>query len=413
MSRKKSLAIFMVFVMLFVSVPTMAFGSTAELRNQLNEIRQQRDQARQQARETGEMLGGMRAEISELMEILREYSERTMEAAADLAEVDFTLQETELLLAYAELELEAAINDRDAQEELFHSRLRAMHEQGPVGHLEVLLESTSIIDFLVRLDHVRSIAQFDQQVLEDMQAAEERVANTVAELNSLYASLVRLRHEKNLAVIALEEVVQAHEAMLEAMQEDEEQAALLYEIERETERALQEIFGNVEVQLRAAEAEDARRAREEAQRRAAEEQAARLASLNNFDGDFQWPVPTRSFVSSYFGGRRSPISGRQEHHTGIDIPAPAGTRIIAAADGYVRLSGWHGGFGITVIIDHGNGYSTLYAHNSRNRVEVGQRVNRGDHIADVGTTGMSTGNHLHFEIRRNGTPINPMPFFGR
>jgi len=79
----------------------------------------------------------------------------------------------------------------------------------------------------------------------------------------------------------------------------------------------------------------------------------------------------------------------------------------------VRLSGWHGGFGITVIIDHGNGYSTLYAHNSRNRVEVGQRVNRGDHIADVGTTGMSTGNHLHFEIRRNGTPINPMPFFGR
>ncbi|MCL2216411.1 MAG: M23 family metallopeptidase, partial [Defluviitaleaceae bacterium] len=90
---------------------------------------------------------------------------------------------------------------------------------------------------------------------------------------------------------------------------------------------------------------------------------------------------------------------------------PAGTRINAAADGIVRLAGWSGGYGLTVIIDHGNGYSTLYAHNSRNRVTQGERVTRGQHIADVGTTGMSTGNHLHFEIRRNGVAIDPLPFF--
>ena len=411
MTRKKYLVIFMAIVMLFASVPTVAFGTTAELREQLNEIRRQRDEARAQARETGNMLSGVRAEIADLLEILREYSERIMEANADLEDAELALYQTELLLAQAELDLEEAIANRDAQDKLFRSRLRAMHEQGPVGHLEVLLESTSIIDFLVRLDHVRSIAQFDQRVLEDMQAAEERVAAIVYDLNILREYQVRLRHEKNQAIIALREAEEAQIARLEAMEEDEEQAALLYELERETQRALEELFGNVEVQLRAAEAEDARRAREEAARRAAEEQARRLAALNNFDGQFQWPVPTRSHVSSPFGDRPRVFGSGREHHTGIDIPAPAGTRIVAAADGYVRTSGWMGGFGQTVIIDHGNGYSTLYAHNSRNRVTVGQRVNRGDHIADVGTTGQSTGNHLHFEIRRNGTPIDPMPFF--
>ena len=98
-------------------------------------------------------------------------------------------------------------------------------------------------------------------------------------------------------------------------------------------------------------------------------------------------------------------------HTGIDVSAPTGTRINAAAEGYVRFVGWMGGYGNTIIIDHGGGYSTLYAHNSRNRVAQGQHVRAGQHIADVGSSGLSTGPHLHFEVRRNNVAVDPMAFF--
>ena len=121
-----------------------------------------------------------------------------------------------------------------------------------------------------------------------------------------------------------------------------------------------------------------------------------------------WPVSGK--ISSGFGWRRGPFGGGNEHHDGIDIPARTGTHIHAAGGGTVTFSGWRNGHGNTVIIDHGDGMSTLYAHNSRNIVTVGQRVSRGDVIAHVGSTGRSTGPHLHFEVHVNGRPVNPRPF---
>jgi murein DD-endopeptidase MepM/ murein hydrolase activator NlpD len=122
-----------------------------------------------------------------------------------------------------------------------------------------------------------------------------------------------------------------------------------------------------------------------------------------------WPV--NGHISSGFGYRKNPMGGRgTEHHNGVDIPARTGTVIRAAGGGTVVFAGWQSGYGNTVIIDHGEGISTLYAHNSRNRVTIGQSVSRGEIIANVGSTGRSTGPHLHYEVRQNGTAINPAPF---
>ena len=122
-----------------------------------------------------------------------------------------------------------------------------------------------------------------------------------------------------------------------------------------------------------------------------------------------WPI--RGRVSSEFGWRRNPMGGTgSEFHTGIDIAAPTGTAIRATGGGTVTFSGWKQGYGLTIIINHGSGLTTLYAHNSINMVNVGQRVARGDIIARVGTTGRTTGPHVHYEVRRNNTAINPRPF---
>lgn len=126
---------------------------------------------------------------------------------------------------------------------------------------------------------------------------------------------------------------------------------------------------------------------------------------------FLWPTPDSNLVTSPFGPRRSPGGIGSTNHQGIDIGAPFGTPILASAGGVVELSGWNGGFGNYIRIYHSNGHHTVYAHNSRNHVRNGDRVVQGQHIADVGSTGNSTGPHVHFEIWVNGTPVDPLPFF--
>jgi murein DD-endopeptidase MepM/ murein hydrolase activator NlpD len=129
------------------------------------------------------------------------------------------------------------------------------------------------------------------------------------------------------------------------------------------------------------------------------------------DADFLWPVPRSNTVSSPFGPRVNPVTEREEHHNGISIPAATGERIAAAADGYVVFAGWGAGLGNHIILSHANGYRPLYAHASRNRVQTGQEVTRGQHIADAGATGMAAGSHLYFEIQLHGEPVDPMGVF--
>lgn len=410
MKTKKYLAFLMVILAMFAALPATEISGTSEMRRRLADAQEQASQARTQVRDAENVLSGIRADIDELMATMQIYDQRLLDANADLEEIELVLLETEINLIEATEDFRQARESRDGQEALFHERLRSMHEQGPVGHLDVLFRASSFAEFLIGLEHVRAISSFDQQVLTDMQEAEDRVAHTVAELSRLSTLFEDMHAEQAAAIATLTAVQEAHWAFLTELEVTEAGAALLLAVEQETERALQEELGVIQREIR--EYEDAERARlaAEAQRRRQEEAAARTAHLT-FGGSFGWPLPGHMGISSPFGSRTHPIRRTQEHHTGIDIPAPAGTRIVAAADGVVRLAGWNGGFGITVIIDHGDGYSTLYAHNSRNRVAVGQSVTRGQHIADVGTTGVSTGNHLHFEIRRNGVPVNPMPYF--
>ena len=441
MKKYKFLAIVLTFIML-AAFPLAEVGADVNAwRAERNRLQAERTAAQAQARESLYLLTGMRAEISVLLELMAEYTQRIEVAQDELEEIEIALLETRITLSYAEIDLDQAIADRDAQEKLFHERLRAMHEQGPIGYLDILFQAANFTDLLVRLEHVRTIAQFDRQVLDDMQAAQERVAQVVANLVVLTEQYEYEQAQMLLAIAQLEYAQDANTALMVRLQADEEQLALLHEIDAATELLIQNELGVVVAQIHAYETAAAARRRQEEQARREAERAAELAELtrraeeerarrellgevdepvetidtvgevqvSTFSGQFIWPIPASTTITSRFGPRGN------SHHNGIDVSAPSGTRINAAADGIVRTSsvGWNGGYGNMVIIDHGDGYSTLYAHNSRNRVRVGDRVTAGQHIADVGTTGQSTGNHLHFEIRRNGRAINPLPFFGK
>ena len=397
----------------FMIVPVLSVGANSATRERLRVLEQEVDEARALVSEARNLLEGTEFEMNAILLEIQELDQRFMDVAAALGNVEMSLLETELNIYYAEADLAAANEERELQYAVFRTRLRVMHEQGPVGFLEVLFQAESIADFFMRMEYVRAVAQFDQEMLARLEEAENNVASHVDTLARNRSLLLDLNRQHREAEAQVQLALNEREAWFNALAEDAEYAKMLMLMLEEEQRLIEEEFGATQARLHRELAEQERIRHQEEARRQEEQRQAQLAHLNNFGGQFAWPVPTHAHISSGFGPRSSPITGQDEFHTGIDIPAPTGTRIIAAADGYVRFVGRSGGFGNMVIIDHGNGYSTLYAHNSINRVSQGQRVNRGDHIADVGSTGASTGPHLHFEIRVNNAARNPSPYFNR
>jgi len=388
-------------------MPNIPVGATPATRERHRQLEQQLQATNQNVREQENLLAGTRHEMSQLMTEMQELDQQMMDAATALENIEFSLLATEIRTADAQEALDIAREDYNVQMEVLRTRIRVMHEQGATGLMDVLFQAESISDFLMRWEYIRTVTQFDRDLLERLEAAENEIAAYVEDLARARILTEDLHFQQDLAMQSLQFAMDDRNEWFARLAENEAQMAeLLAVFEYEQQVAVLE-FGAIQAQLSREEDELARQ-------RAIQAQNARLARLNDFDGQFQWPIPTHAFsgrAGSSFGMRMHPILRQYRMHTGIDVGAPTGTRLIAAADGYVRFAGWSGGYGTTVIIDHGNGYSTLYAHNSRNRVSTGDFVTRGQHIADVGSTGMSTGPHLHFEIRVNNRQVDPMRYF--
>lgn len=270
------------------------------------------------------------------------------------------------------------------------------YRTGDWAWLEILLSSEDIVDFLQRTEYVNMLIADDESAATELEA-------THAELESAAAELGR----------ALD-TVQAKRAEIKA----QENSLRMLHSSRDNTRAAEQSVQNQKSALLAETRKNIVRLR--AQALAEEQESARIERLlresgshgsGKYNGTLTWPVPGHTRVSSSYGYRIHPITHQRKMHTGIDIAAPSGSRIVAAGSGTVRSSGYTtGGYGNLTIIDHGNGLVTMYAHQSRVSVRAGQRVSKGSTIGYVGSTGFSTGPHLHFEVRVNGSPRNPMGY---
>lgn len=288
-----------------------------------------------------------------------------------------------------------ALEEKIAQKyDIMVERLRFTYEEGNASYLEMIFESKSFADFLMTVERVGSMLDFDRSLMQDLQD-----------------SLKSLEEEKHV----LEETKKSQEETKTSLINKE--ADLKKQIDNTL--AYIEKLQSDQVALEA-EYKKAKAAEDKANKdiaallaQRAKEQAA--ANRNNsteyrpvFGGKFIWPVPGYSRISSPFGPRT--LWGRYDYHLGIDIPAPSGTNIYASAAGEVLIATYHYSYGYYCLIDHGDGYATLYAHNSQLLVSAGQIVKQGQHIAEMGTTGSSSGNHLHFEVRVNGQVQNPQNY---
>ena len=384
------------FAIIFMAMPSLTI-----IARSVDELEQQRADIQEQMDEVQAYIEVTQQEIDDLLEQIRE-KDRVIEfASLQLELTTLHLEGTLISLEEAEQALGQAKQDLDEHFERFQARLRAMYILGPLGYLEVILQANSFTDVLVRLDRMNAMARHDHEMAMQLQNAEEVVGYRIENLNNRIAEVENLQEIQAEMLAELEEAQNQHYAFMYELEQD----AYRYEVLlRQFQQADQQI---VDMIYRI-------RAEEERRRQEAQAAARRMGHqiVEPTGGTMTWPLPGHNRVTSGYGNRPRPWGRGTEFHSGIDIGAPRGTHIVAAESGTVILSGWHGGFGQTVIIEHGDGITTLYGHNSRNLVSVGDWVNRGDVIAHVGSTGFSTGPHLHFEVRRNGNHVNPNPFLG-
>ncbi len=282
--------------------------------------------------------------------------------------------------------LDAAESVLDDNTELAKKRIRAMYELGDTSYLSIILSSTSIHDFITRIELVKQMSSYDQKVI-----------NTLKETKDTIETETK----------AIEEKTNAQKSALDAL---EDNISTLKTKQKRSDDLIDKFNTQSEENIKAIEAAD--RAEEELQAEIRKEMAQN-GDETFVGGQFLWPLSGYYSITSKFGMRTHPVTGVYKLHTGVDISGSGvnGKPILAANSGKVIKAGYNTGYGNYVVIDHGGGYSTLYGHASRLNVSKGQTVSRGDVIAYVGSTGYSTGPHLHFEVIKNGEYTNPLSYF--
>ena len=311
--------------------------------------------------------------------------------SSEISNVESQISTYAELITQTEAELLDAQEREAAQYELFCKRVRAMEERGTISYWSVLFKADSFTDLLSRLDFINEIMDSDQKVIQDLQDLQaeieekkESLETQKAESEAAKAELVSKKSELN----KQREVANALVAQLRASKSE-----------------YQEDMDDLSAEAEAVQAQILKLSKE-----LAAQQAAQGKPSNAALGGYIWPVSSRR-ITSTFGGRASPGGIGSTNHKGIDIGGVGyTTEIHAAKAGTVIVSQYSRSYGNYVVVSHGSGNTTLYAHMSSRKVSVGQYVNQGDVLGITGSTGNSTGPHLHFEITENGTRINPLKY---
>ena len=311
-----------------------------------------------------------------------------------------TLQEqtdsTQRRIDWNTVQLDAARKSLALHDQLLKKRLVNIYEEGDLSYLNVLTSVRSFSEFVERWEDLRLLIAANERAVRARKAAEDRVA-------SVEAALERTRLE-------LAQDQQAQEQARNQLDTLAAERQNLVELTAQQRRHVQAQVAQMEDLSAAEEAQLEALIREREQELAAERRATGITGGTesaNGPGSFSWPVT--GTITSPFGWRSNPFGGSPEFHQGLDIAAPTGTTVTAAAGGTVIMAQWYGGYGKYILIDHGGGYSTGYGHLSQIYVSQGQTVQRGQAIGAVGSTGQSTGPHLHFEVRIDGKPVDPAP----
>lgn len=382
-TRKTAGLMAVLMAVLFFCSPISLVPSSVEAKS-VSDMKDQVDGLSQQIKDLESKMNANKGKLADEKARQEQLTEQILNVEQQVSLYNDKIDEINKMISAKETEIAEKETEIKESEDLFAARLRRMYITNTSSStLSTLLSASSFSDFLNRYEVLKRISQEDrdaidalnqqkveyEQMKSDLDAQKAELKETSDSVNAKYTQLKSMYAESEASESS---ILNANKQYMENVEKyKKEQDALEAEIEKmlQTESS-KEAYG---------------------------------------DGQLRWPVPTRSYISSYFGWRT--LYGKPNYHKGIDIPGPAGTNIVAADAGKVlKVEKLTYGYGWHVLVDHGNGVATLYAHCSRIDVKEGQYVQKGQVIAGIGTTGNSTGNHVHFEVRISGEQKNPLNY---
>lgn len=373
LKRKSRFAMIVAILLMLTFAVETSLASAAtlsQIRNNIKNKQQELNESKAKEKSLGDQVNSLEQQINSKQ--------------SDIDELEASISEAQAKLETLEEELAAAEEKVNTQNENLNARLRNMYKNGSVGFIDVLMDSGSFSEFLNNLSLVEKVYTSDQDVLEELQKAYDEIDAKKKEIETLQAELSESK-------ATMEEQKSSLEADKASVEKKKSEIAA---DSAETQRELDKLEADAQALTSSIR------------------NSGSSSSSSKYNGGIMaWPVPSCHTVSSGYGGRIHPTTGKYKFHGGLDIPGSYGSAIVAANSGKVIWAGNRGdSYGNYVIIDHGGGVSTLYGHSSKVLVSTGQSVSRGQRIANVGSTGRSTGPHCHFEVRINGSRVNPNPY---
>ena len=350
--------------------------TATDLQNKQKEVQEQIDDA-------NEELSNLQLDITENLEQVQKLDEKISKAEAELEETTEKVETLQQSIKQIQEQQEIEQQKYDKQKQLFEQRVVALYEAGDTQYLDVILSSSSISEFISSYYVITEIAECDAEILNTIAERKNNIDNAKEKLEKEQKELATIIERQTRTSKVLQATKTLRESYISKLSEQEQQTQAKIE---EYNKVLEEVNTQL-VEL-----------------------AKQGVETQYIGGELAWPVPGYSKISSQYGMRVHPITKVYKLHTGVDISAPMGANFVAANDGIVVKAEYNVAYGKMVVIDHGGGISTLYAHGSEFLVKVGDQVKRNQAVLKVGSTGYSTGPHAHFEVRKNGEVTNPMPY---
>ena len=382
---RKILCIVLAFIISSLSIITCVQAEdNSNTNTSQDSLRQEQENLQNQINEANENLENVQEDLSENLQQVQKLDEKIASSQSELDELNKKITELQTSIDDVSGKLKVAEESYNSQKELLDNRLIEIYEEGEIKYLDVLLSSKNMSEFLSTYFLVTELVEYDNQLLEDMEKQKHEIELSKEKLDNEQEELATIKANQTKTAKIVENTKTVRENFIAKLSEEEKTIqAQIDEYNRQFDEINAEILA---------------------------------LAMNGIDtkyigGEFAWPVPGYTRITSKYGMRTHPITGVYKLHSGTDIGAPMGANFVAANDGIVVKAGYNGAYGNMVIIDHGGGIQTLYAHGSQIMVNVGDTVKKGETVVlKVGSTGYSTGAHAHFEVRINGVTTDPLPY---